>query len=230
MKATYYGHGCYRLEIGKNKFLIDPFITPNELANSIDVSSIVADYILLTHGHEDHVADTEIIYKNTKATVIANFEVANWFQNKGIKHTIGMNIGGAYHVEGCAIKMVSALHSSSMPDGSYGGLAAGFIFVFEEDEVEKVVYFAGDTGLHKDMELVQEEFSFVDFAFLPIGDVFTMGVNDAIEAAYLVNADTVVPMHYDTFDSIKVDIEEAKIGFEEFRFEVFNIGEEKELI
>jgi L-ascorbate metabolism protein UlaG (beta-lactamase superfamily) len=230
MKATYYGHGCFGFEIGATKFLIDPFITQNELAKSVDINKIEADYILLTHGHEDHVADTEVIYKNTNATLIANFEVANWFQKKGVKDSIGMNIGGALQLEGCAIKMVSALHSSSMPDGSYGGLAAGFIFVFEEDEVEKVIYFAGDTGLHKEMELIQEEFGFVDFAFLPIGDVFTMGVNDAIEAAYLVNADTVIPMHYDTFEPIKVDMEEAKFGFEEFRFEVFNIGEEKELI
>lgn len=230
MKATYYGHGCFGLDIGQKKFLIDPFITPNELAKNIDVSSIEADYILLTHGHEDHLADTEFIYKNTEATLISNFEVTNWFEKKGVKEGIGMNIGGALQLEGCAIKMVSALHSSSMPDGSYGGLAAGFVFVFEEDEVEKVVYFAGDTSLHKEMELIQEEFGFVDFAFLPIGDVFTMGVNDAIEAAYLVNADTVVPMHYNTFEPIEVDLEEAKIGFEEFRFEVFNIGEEKELI
>ena len=230
MKATYYGHGCFGLEIGNLKFLIDPFISGNELAKSIQIDSIEADYILLTHGHEDHVADAEEIYKNTQATLVSNFEVANWFEKKGVSGTIGMNIGGALQLAGCAIKMVSALHSSSMPDGSYGGLAAGFIFVFEEDEVEKVVYFAGDTGLHKEMELIQEEFGFVDFAFLPIGDVFTMGVNDAIEAAYLVNADTVVPMHYDTFEPIKVDMEEAKFGFEEFRFEVFNIGEVKELI
>ena len=138
MKARYYGHGCFGFEIEATKFLIDPFITQNELAKSVDINKIEADYILLTHGHEDHVADTEVIYKNTNATLIANFEVANWFQKKGVKDSIGMNIGGALQLEGCAIKMVSALHSSSMPDGSYGGLAAGFIFVFEEDEVEKL--------------------------------------------------------------------------------------------
>jgi L-ascorbate metabolism protein UlaG (beta-lactamase superfamily) len=230
MKVTYFGHGCFSIGIGDSIYLIDPFITPNKLAKHIDIYSIKADYILLTHGHEDHVADTVEIYKNTNAQLIANFEINNWFAAKGVENGIGMNIGGAYQTNDCAIKMVSATHSSSMPDGSYGGLAAGFIFVFEEDEVDKVVYFAGDTGLHKDMELIEEEFGYVDFAFLPIGDVFTLGINDAVEAAYLVNADGVIPMHYNTFPSIEVDLEEAKIEFEEFRFEIFNIGEEKELI
>lgn len=230
MKATYYGHGCFSITIGNSTYLIDPFISPNELAKDIDINKIKADYILLTHGHEDHCADVEEIYKNTKATLIANFEVNNWFAAKGVENGVGMNIGGGYKTEDCAIKMVSAAHSSSMPDGSYGGLAGGFVLVFQEDEVDKVLYFAGDTGLHKDMELIQEEFGFIDFAFLPIGDVFTMGINDAVEAAYMINADSVIPMHYNTFPPIEVDLEEAKREFEEFRFEVFNIGEKKELI
>ena len=230
MKATYYGHGCFSITIGSTTYLIDPFITPNELAKDIDINSIKADYILLTHGHEDHCADVVEIYNNTEATLIANFEVNNWFVAKGVEGGVGMNIGGAYQTPDCALKMVSAAHSSSMPDGSYGGLASGFIFVFQEDGVDKVIYFAGDTGLHKDMELIQEEFGFIDFAFLPIGDVFTMGISDAVEAAYIINADSVIPMHYDTFPPIRVDIEKAKREFEEFRFEVFNIGEEKELI
>lgn len=230
MKVTYFGHGCFSLIIGGSSILIDPFITPNALAGSIDIDSINTDYILLTHGHEDHVYDTESIAKRTGAKLISNFEIINWFQKKGIENTAAMNIGGIMRTEDFAIKVVSAIHSSSMPDGSYGGLASGFIFVYQEDDVDKVAYFAGDTALHKDMELIQEEFGFVDFAFLPIGDVFTMGVDDAVEAAYLVNADTVIPMHYDTFDPIKVDLKEAKEEFEEFRFEVFNIGEAKELI
>ena len=230
MKATYYGHGCFSINIGDSIILIDPFISPNELAKTVEVDAIKADYILLTHGHEDHVYDTESIAKRTGAEVIANFELINWFQKKGVENGFAMNIGGIKRTPDFAIKMVSAVHSSSMPDGSYGGLAAGFVLVYQEDDVDKVIYFAGDTALHKDMELIQEEFGFVDFVFLPIGDVFTMGIDDAVEAAYLVNADSVIPMHYDTFDPIKVDMEEAKEEFQEFRLEVFNIGEEKELI
>ena len=230
MKVTFFGHGCFSIKIGESTILIDPIITPNELAKEIDVNAIKADFIALTHGHEDHIYDAESIAKRTGAQLIANFEVANWFQKKGVENTLGMNIGGIVRTKDFAIKMVSAMHSSSLPDGTYGGLASGFLFVFQEDEVDKVVYFAGDTALHKDMELIQDEFGFVDFAFLPIGDVFTMGIDDALEAAYMINADTVIPMHYDTFEPIKVDMEEAKEEFDEFRFEVFNIGEEKELI
>ena len=230
MKATYFGHGSFLLKIAGKSFLIDPFISPNQLAKDIDIDSIETDYILLTHGHEDHVADVESIAKRTKAVVIANFEIANWFEKKGVTNNIKMNIGGVFRTDTFAIKMVTAAHSSSMPDSSYGGLAAGFIIAYLEDDVDKVIYFAGDTGLHKDMELIQDEFGFVDFAFLPIGDVFTMGIDDAVEAAYMINADSVIPMHYDTFESIKVDMEVAKEEFEEFRFEVFSIGEEKELI
>jgi len=230
MKVTYFGHGCFSITIGDSAILIDPFITPNDLAKDVDIKSIETDYILLTHGHEDHVYDTESIAKRTGAEVIANFEVINWFAKKGVENGFAMNIGGIKRTSDFAIKMVSAVHSSSMPDGSYGGLAAGFILVYQEDDVDKVIYFAGDTALHKDMELIQEEFGFKDFAFLTIGDVFTMGIDDAVEAAYLVNADSVIPMHYDTFEPIKVDMAEAKEEFQEFRFEVFNIGEEKELI
>ena len=230
MIATYFGHGCFLLKVAGKSFLIDPFISPNELAKDIDVDAIEADYILLTHGHEDHVADVESIAKRTNAVVIANFEIGNWFEKKGVTNNFKMNIGGVYRTDTFAIKMVSAVHSSSMPDGSYGGLAAGFIIAYVEDDVDKVIYFAGDTALHKDMELIQDEFGFVDFAFLPIGDVFTMGIDDAVEAAYMVNADSVIPMHYDTFEPIQIDMEVAKEEFEEFRFEVFSIGEEKELI
>ncbi|MGB1040102.1 MAG: metal-dependent hydrolase [Flavobacteriales bacterium] len=230
MKVTYFGHSCFSIQIEGTTFLLDPFISPNPLAYDIDIAEIKADYVLMSHGHEDHVADAETIIKNTGAKLISNFEIVNWFADTGIKDGVGMNIGGAYQTPNCAIKMVSAMHSSSMPDGSYGGLAAGFVFVYQEDDVDKVAYFAGDTALHKDMELIQDEFGFVDFAFLPIGDLFTMGVNDAVEAGYLLNADSVIPMHYNTFPPIEVDIEEAKKEFEEFRFEVFNIGEEKELI
>ena len=217
MKATYLGHGSFLLKIAGKSFLIDPFISPNQLAKDIDIDSIETDYILLTHGHEDHVADVESIAKRTKAVVIANFEIANWFEKKGVTNNIKMNIGGVFRTDTFAIKMVTAAHSSSMPDSSYGGLAAGFIIAYLEDDVDKVIYFAGDTGLHKDMELIQDEFGFVDFAFLPIGDVFTMGIDDAVEAAYMINADSVIPMHYDTFESIKVDMEVAKEEFEEFK-------------
>jgi L-ascorbate metabolism protein UlaG (beta-lactamase superfamily) len=122
------------------------------------------------------------------------------------------------------------MHSSSMPDGSYGGQPLGFLFIFEEDDVEKVIYYEGDTALHYDMCLIQDEFEYVDFAFLPVGDNFTMGMEDAEVAAHFVNADYVIPMHYDTFGLIEIDKEELKETFEKFHLEIFEIGEQKELI
>ena len=133
MKVTYYGHSCFKIQIGEVSYLLDPFISPNPLAYEVDIAEIKTDFVLLSHGHEDHVADAETIIKNTNSTLISNFEIVNWFGDKGIKNGVGMNIGGAYQAPNCAIKMVSALHSSSMPDGSYGGLAAGFVFVYQEE-------------------------------------------------------------------------------------------------
>ena len=230
MKVTYFGHSSFQVEINGKKILFDPFISPNELAKDIAVDSLNPDYIFVTHGHEDHIADVESIAKRTGAKLVANYEVINWFAKKGIENNHPMGIGGTRDFDFGTVKCVNAVHSSSMPDGSYGGQSVGFVFLFIEDEVEKVMYYAGDTALHYDMNLIQDEFEYVDFAFLPVGDNFTMGMIDAEVAAHYVNADNVIPMHYDTFGFIKIEQEELKEIFEEFNLEIFKIGEQKELI
>ncbi|GHA57862.1 metal-dependent hydrolase [Pontibacter akesuensis] len=204
MKITYYGQSCFLFEIGDNRVLFDPFISPNEFASSINVDDIKADYILLSHGHQDHVHDAEQIAKNNNSTIIAIHEIANWFGNNGVEKTHPMNIGGKVTLPFGTVKMVSAIHSNSLPDGSYAGAAAGFVVEAEE----KTFYFAGDTALTYDMKLIPEQFD-VDFALMPIGDNFTMDVHDAMIAADFVQVDKVIGMHYDTFPYIKIDKEEV---------------------
>ncbi|RAU83033.1 metal-dependent hydrolase [Pontibacter arcticus] len=205
MKITYYGQSCFLFEIGEHKVLFDPFISPNQLASHIDVNSIKADYILLSHGHTDHVADAEQIAKNNNATIVASFEIADWFGNKGVEKTHPMNIGGKVSLPFGTVKMVNAIHSNSLPDGTYGGAAAGFVV----ESPEKTFYFAGDTALTYDMKLIPEIFD-LDFALLPIGDNFTMDIQDAMIAADFVQVDKVIGMHYDTFPYIEIDHEEVK--------------------
>src|SRR6201995_3895388 len=149
MKLTFYGHSSVQLEVNGKKLLFDPFITPNELAKHIDISTIKPDYILLSHGHGDHIADLEAIQKASGAKVICIAEIAHWLGGKGITNTHGMNIGGGFYFDFGRVKMVYALHSSSTHDGSYGGVPAGFIITGGD----KKVYFAGDTALTYDMKL-----------------------------------------------------------------------------
>lgn len=205
MQITYYGHSCFLIETGGTKILFDPFITPNELASDIDIDSIKADYILLSHGHQDHMADVEAIYKNTKATLVSSFELVSWFGNKGVENSHPMNHGGKKEFDFGTVKMVNAIHSSSLPDGSYGGNPAGFVV----QTAEKTFYYAGDTALTLDMQLIGEEFA-IDFAFMPIGDNFTMDIKDALKAAEFVKTDTIIGMHYDTFPYIELDHEGVK--------------------
>lgn len=204
MKITYYGQSCFLFEIGKNRVLFDPFISPNELASSINVDDIKADYILLSHGHQDHVHDVEQIAKNNNATIVANFEITTWYGNKGIKNVHPMNTGGKVTLPFGTVKMVNAIHSSSLPDGSYGGTAAGFVVETEN----QTFYYAGDTALTYDMKLIPEQFD-VDFALMPIGDNFTMDIHDAMIAADFVQVEKVIGMHYDTFPYIAIDKEEV---------------------
>ena len=205
MRITYYGHSCFLLETEGKKILFDPFITPNELAGDIRLDTIEADYILLSHGHQDHMADVEAIYKNTGATLVANFELVSWFASKGVEKNHPMNHGGKKTFDFGTVKMVNAIHSSSLPDGSYAGNPAGFVV----KTGEKTFYYAGDTALTLDMQLIGEEFT-IDFAFMPIGDNFTMDIKDALRAADFVKTDTIIGMHYDTFPYIKLDHNEAK--------------------
>ncbi|MDF2433912.1 MAG: hypothetical protein JWP44_3543 [Mucilaginibacter sp.] len=207
MKTIFYGHASFELETGGKKLLFDPFISPNPLAKSIDINSLKPDYILISHGHGDHVADLETIQKNSGATVICIAEIAGWLGNKGITQTHGMNVGGGYDFDFGRVKMVYALHSSSMPDGSHGGSPAGFVLYIEG----KKIYYAGDTALTLDMKLLADEN--LDWAFLPIGDNYTMGAEDAIKACEFINCKNVIGMHYDTFPVIKIDKNDVAAKF-----------------
>ena len=208
MRITYYGHSCFMAEIKGKKLLFDPFITPNELAKNINIADIEPDYILLSHGHNDHVADAEAIAKSTGATIIANYEVAMWFAGKGITKYHPMNHGGKWDFDFGTVKAVNAVHSSSMPDGSYGGNPIGFVIISEE----KNFYYSGDTALTLDMQLIPM-FAEIDFSVLPVGDNFTMGMEDAASAAKMVQSYTVIGVHYDTFGYIRIDHEKATAIF-----------------
>lgn len=208
MKFTYYGHSCFAVELAGKKVLFDPFITPNELAKDVDVNAIAADYILVSHGHADHIADCVGIAKRTNATVICSWEVASWLSNQGVEKTHAMNIGGKWGFDFGTVKCVTAHHSSGLPDGSYGGNPMGFIIT----SPEKQFYYSGDTALTLDMQLVPRWAS-LDFAIFPIGDNFTMDHLDAIEATRMVNTNTVVAVHFDTFPYIKINHQQVKQAF-----------------
>lgn len=205
MKLTYYGHACFAVEIAGQTLLFDPFITPNPLAKEIDVEKLHADFILVSHGHGDHVADVIAIAQRTGAMVIAPYEVGSWFENKGVANVRAMNHGGASRIGFGRVKLTAAIHSSSMPDGSYGGNPCGFVV----ESAEGNFYYSGDTALTLDMKLVGEQTQ-LRFAVLPIGDFFTMGIDDAMRAAEFVGVDKIVGVHYDTFPPIKLDHEAAQ--------------------
>ena len=208
MKYTYYGHSCFAIELQGKRVLFDPFITPNELAKNIDTSSIEADFILLTHGHSDHIADSVPLAKQTGALVISSFEVIEWLRKQGLENLHPMNHGGKKDFDFGSLKCVSAIHSSSMPDGSYGGNPMGFVITSRD----KNIYISGDTALTSDMQLIPR-WGKMDFAVLCIGDNFTMGYEDAVEAAKMVNVTTVIGVHYDTFPYIRINHQQAKQAF-----------------
>jgi len=200
MKTTYYGHSCFAVQIKNRTLLFDPFITPNELAKSIDMNKVAADYILITHAHDDHMADALTIAKRTGALMITNFEVAEWLGKQGVSKTHAVNPGGSMKLDVCRLKFVSAIHSSSFPDGSYGGNPGGFVVESEEGNF----YYSGDTALTLDMKLIGESTK-LKWAALCIGDNFTMGADDAIKAADFVGCNEILGVHYDTFPPIKID-------------------------
>ncbi len=188
--------------------MFDPFISPNEQASGINVDEIPADYVLISHGHEDHVADAEAILKRTGAKVISNFEIVSWFGGKGLENGHPMNFGGSWQFDFGIVKYVQAVHSSVMPDGAYGGNPGGFII----ETNGKCIYYAGDTALTMDMKLFGEQHN-IDVAVLPVGDNFTMGYRDAVMAAEFVKCDRVIGVHYDTFGFIEIDHAAAKAAF-----------------
>jgi len=207
MKTTFYGHSSVELETNGAKLLFDPFISPNPQAKHIDVNALKPDYILISHGHGDHVADVETIQKNSGAKIIAIAEIATWYNSKGIENVHGMNFGGGFDFDFGRVKMVYAQHSSSMPDGSYAGNPAGYV-VYADG---KKIYFAGDTALTYDMKLLADEN--LDWAFLPIGDNYTMGADDAIRASGFINCKNIIGIHYNTFPVITIDKDEVKQKF-----------------
>ena len=209
MNITYYGHSCFGVEIKGKHILFDPFISPNELAKSINVDTVKADYILISHGHEDHIADAVTIAKRTNARVICTYEIYVWLSKKGIENIHPMNIGGKVKLDFGNVKCVNAVHSSSLPDGTYGGNPMGFVVESEEGNF----YYAGDTALTYDMKLIGN-YRKINFAFLPIGDNFTMGPENAIIASEFINCKDIIGMHYDTFGYIKIDHAEAISKFE----------------
>jgi L-ascorbate metabolism protein UlaG (beta-lactamase superfamily) len=208
MKLTYYGQSSFLVDVQGKKILFDPFITNNELAKNVDVNKIEADYIFLSHGHSDHTADCVTIAKRTNAQVVAAFEIHEWLNKQGISNTHPMNIGEKWKFDFGTVKCVTAQHSSSMIDGTYGGNPMGFVFTTDLGNF----YYSGDTALTLDMQLIPS-WAALDFAILPIGDNFTMDVSDAIRAAQFVQTSKVVGVHYDTFGFIKIDKEKAKIEF-----------------
>ncbi len=208
MKITYYGHACFGIEMKGKQLLTDPFISGNELAKNVDIETIRADYLLVSHGHADHVADAETIAQKQNATLISNAEVVGWFQAKGINgHP--MNHGGKWKFDFGIVKYVNAMHSSSMPDGAYGGNPGGFV-VWNDSNC---FYFAGDTDLTMDMKLIPMTCPKLDFAILPIGDNFTMGYEEAVIASDFIACDKIIGCHYDTFGYIRINHEDAKNAF-----------------
>lgn len=213
------GHSCFLLEIAGKKILADPFLRDNPLASGIDIESIEADYILVSHGHADHIADLIEMANQTQALVIANYEITTWVQKQGYNHVFGMNSGGSFATDFGRIKVVRAEHSSSFADGSYAGNPNGFVIESED----ACIYFAGDTALTYDMKLIGEEFE-LDLAILPIGDTFTMGIHDAVKAAGFVGCNKVVGMHYDSFPPLKINHEKAHAAFKNAGIELHLLG------
>lgn len=208
MQFTYYGHSCFAVAINGKHILFDPFISGNPLASGVDISAIKADYIFLSHGHGDHVADAVPIAQQTGALCVGAYEVVVWLQGKGIQHLHGMNHGGPISFDFGTARGVNAVHSSSLPDGSYGGNPMGFVLNTPAGNF----YYSGDTALTLDMQLIPR-WGKLDFAIMPIGGNFTMDVADAIAASDFVQCKKVIGVHYNTFPPIAIDTDAAKAAF-----------------
>jgi L-ascorbate metabolism protein UlaG (beta-lactamase superfamily) len=208
MKVIYYGHACFSVVVGGKNILFDPFITGNPLAKNIDVKNVPADFILVSHGHGDHVGDAVEIAKRTNALVIANYEVATWLNKQGAPRVHPLNHGGGFQFDFGRAKFVNAIHSSTLPDGTFGGNPGGFVI----ESAEGNFYFSGDTALTMDMKLIVESTN-LKFAALCIGDNFTMGLDDAVKAADFIRCNEILGVHFDTFPPIQIDHAAAKEKF-----------------
>jgi L-ascorbate metabolism protein UlaG (beta-lactamase superfamily) len=208
-QIQFLGHACFLVEFGGSKLLFDPFITGNPMAKQIDIDALEVDYIFLTHGHQDHVLDAEAIAKRTGAKIISNYEIVSWYDSKGIPgHP--MNHGGKYVFDFGTVKYVSAIHSSVLPDGTYGGNPGGFV-VWNDSNC---FYMAGDTALTYDMKLIPALCPKLDWAVLPIGDNFTMGMEEAVMAADFIQCNQIIGCHYNTFPPIEIEVSKAQELFE----------------
>jgi L-ascorbate metabolism protein UlaG (beta-lactamase superfamily) len=203
MKITFYGHASLGIEVSGKHILVDPYISANPQATHINIETLKADFILLTHAHGDHILDVEAIANRTNAVIVSNAEIAGYYANKGFQ-SHPMNHGGSWNFDFGKVKYVSAIHSSSFPDGSNGGNPGGFVIEGEH----KNIYIAGDTALTMDMKLIPMRTK-LDLAIFPIGDNFTMDVTDAIIASDFVACDKILGIHYDTFGYIKINHEDA---------------------
>jgi L-ascorbate metabolism protein UlaG (beta-lactamase superfamily) len=225
MKITFYGHASLGITIAEINIIVDPFISANPKASHIDINSLEADYILLTHAHQDHILDVEAIAKRTNAIIVSNAEIATYYAKKGFQ-SHPMNHGGSWNFEFGNLKYVNAIHSSSFPDGTYGGNPGGFVLEGER----KNLYIAGDTALTMDMKLIPMRTK-LDLAILPIGNNFTMDIEDAIIASDFVECDKIIGYHYDTFGYIEINKEQAiKKFFDKGKdLMLLNIGDSIEL-
>jgi len=201
VELTYHGHSSFSIIVDDTTLLVDPFLSENPTAD-VGPEDVAADYVLISHGHGDHLGDAVEIAKRTGATTISNNEIKLWLDEQGIESTHALHIGGGYNFPCGRVKLTIAHHGSALPDGSYGGAPAGFLLYLGG----KKIYHAGDTGLFYDMKLIGEEG--IDVAILPIGDNFTMGPDDALRAVKLIEPEVVLPIHYDTFDVIRQDPKE----------------------
>lgn len=199
VKITWFGHSALGLELGGYKLLVDPYFTDNPAA-STTAADVSADFILVTHGHFDHVGDAAAIASRTGAMVISNFEIAEWMGKQGVQNTHGQHIGGAHNFSFGSLKLTPALHGSGLPDGTNGGNPVGFLMTTNDGTK---IYISGDTGLFSDMKLIGQEI--IDIAFLPIGDNYTMGPDDAYKAVELIMPKHVIPVHYNTWELIAQD-------------------------
>ena len=198
-ELTWLGHGSWAITTGQTAILLDPFLNDSP-TSPVKADEVAADYILVSHGHFDHIADAASIANRTGATVLAAFEISSWLQSQhGVKNTVGMNLGGGIDLPFGRVVMTLAHHSSQLPDGTYGGNPAGFLLRLAEG----TVYFACDTALFSDMQLIGR--AGIDLAVLPIGDLFTMGPEDSLEAIKLIQPRRVAPAHYNTWPPIAQD-------------------------
>jgi L-ascorbate metabolism protein UlaG (beta-lactamase superfamily) len=225
MKVTGYGHACFAVEVGNRTLLFDPFITGNELAKNIDVKKVPADYILISHGHGDHMADAADITRRTGATIVSNYEITTWFAKQGLQKSHPLNHGGGHRFDFGRVKFVNAIHSSGLPDGTYGGNPGGFVV----DTPQGAFYYSGDTALTMDMKLIGEAHK-LKFAALCIGDNFTMDVDDAIKAGEFIRCDDILGLHYNTFPPIQIDTAAAIAKFKQAnkRLYLLRPGESRE--